>query len=285
LHSARYGLFSSDRIFEVSSLQWIKETFFVICWILTTQFAAGCNTNGFDCPNNYFGHVESSLPAPEGGYGPMKTNVEIIQETIEQIVNQKKIDLWDTFFSPDYIAHGAPFIGMGFSSDTSGNKHIIDYVFPGSPAEGKLQAGDEIVWVEDGAQRWETFEEISKGLQGRQYRVGLRRGDQTFACELTRDYMEGLGTPTAQAKAEMTAFITKDFPDLTAAIKLILAEGDQVVCLLEYRGTHAKYDRESVWREAWFTRLSEGQIVESWPIIDESAFFRHLGYRLIPPGG
>ena len=191
----------------------------------------------------------------------MKTNIEIIQETIEQIVNQKKIDLWNTFFSPDYIAHGAPFTGMGYSRDTSGDKHIIDCVFPGSPAEGKLQAGDELIWVED-----------------------QRRGDQTCEVELTRDLFEGFKTPTAQAKAEILEFITKEFPYLSTAIKLILAEGDQVVCLLAYCGTHAKYEREGVWREACFTHLADGQIVESWPIIDEPAFFKHLGYQLIPPG-
>jgi len=77
--------------------------------------------------------------------------------------------------------------------------------------------------------------------------------------------------------------MTKEFSDLKATIKLILADGDMVVCLLEYRGTHASFKREAVWREAWFARLSEGKIVEGWPVIDESAFFRHLGYKLIPP--
>lgn len=215
----------------------------------------------------------------------MKTNIEIIQETIEQIVNQKKIELWDQFFSPEYIAHSAPFIGMGFSRDTSGDRHILDFVFPGSPADGKLQTGDEIVWIEDGQQRWESYEEVSEALRGKQYRVGVRRGDQILEIELSRELFPGFETHTAQAKSEMRDFMSKQFPDLSATIQLILADGDQVVCLLQYRGTHAKYDREIVWREAWFTRLAEGQIVESWPIIDESAFFRHLGYQLIPPGG
>ena len=56
--------------------------------------------------------------------------------------------------------------------------------------------------------------------------------------------------------------MSKEFPDLKATIKLILADGDMVVCLLEYRGTHADLEREAVWREAWFVRLSEGKIVE-----------------------
>ena len=71
----------------------------------------------------------------------MKSNVEIIQDTIEQVVNQKKIDMWDEYFSQDYIARGAPFVGMGFSAESSGNKHTINFIAPGSPVEGKILGG------------------------------------------------------------------------------------------------------------------------------------------------
>jgi predicted SnoaL-like aldol condensation-catalyzing enzyme len=214
----------------------------------------------------------------------MKSNVEIIQDVIEQIVNQKKIDQWDQYFSPDYVARGAPYIGMGFSRDTSEKQHIINMVFPGSPADGVLQVGDELLWVEHQHQRWTTYEEINQGLQGRQYKLGIRRGNQTLEVELTKDYFKGFDTPTDQAKSEMQAFMTEDFPDLKATIQLTLADGELVVSLLEYRGTHAKYQREAVWREAWFVRMSQGMIVEGWPVIDESSFFRHLGFQLVPPG-
>ena len=214
----------------------------------------------------------------------MKSNIEILQEVLEQVVNQKKIDQWDQYFSPDYVSRGAPYIGMGFSRDTSENKHIINMVFPGSPAEGVLQVGDELLWVAHEGQRWETYEEIKQGIQGRQYKLGLRRGDQTLEVELSKDYFKGFDTHTDQAKSELREFMTKQFPDLKATIQLILADGDMVVCLMEYRGTHVEFKREAVWREAWFTLLSEGKIVEGWPIIDESSFFRHLGYQLIPPG-
>lgn len=72
-------------------------------------------------------------------------------------------------------------------------------------------------------------------------------------------------------------------PRERTAIKLVLADGDMVVCLLEYRGNHATFAREAVWREAWFVRLSEGKIVEGWPVVDESSFLRQLGYQLVPP--
>jgi hypothetical protein len=79
----------------------------------------------------------------------MKSNVEIIQDVIEQIVNQKEIDKWDQYFSEDYIARGAPFIGMGYSIDSPGNRNKINSISPGSPVDGKLQVEDELLWVEN----------------------------------------------------------------------------------------------------------------------------------------
>jgi predicted ester cyclase len=213
----------------------------------------------------------------------MQSNVDIIRDIFEHIVNQKKIDKWDQYFSQEYISRGAPFIGMGFSRDSSGNKHIINMILPGSPAEGKLQVGDELLWVEDDNQRWATYEEIEQGLQSSKFKVGVLRGDQTLKVELTRTLISGFDTHTDQAMAEMREFMSEQFPDLKATIKLIVAEEDMVVSLVEYRGTHATFKREAIWREAWFVRLSEGKVVEGWPIIDESSFLRHLGYQLIPP--
>ena len=217
----------------------------------------------------------------------MKSNVEIIQDVIEQVINQKKIDGWDQYFSQDYISRGAPYVGMGYSVDSSGNKHIIDFILPGSPSEGKLQVGDELLWAEDEHQRWATYEDIKQGIlqgyRGNKYKVGVRRGNQTLEYELTRGSVRGIDTHNDQAKSDLREFMTKEIPDLMATIKLILADGDMVVCLLEYRGTHADFEREAVWREAWFVRLSEGKIVEGWPVLDESSYCRQLGYRLIRP--
>ena len=213
----------------------------------------------------------------------MKSNIEIIQDTFEQIVNQKKIDLWEQYFSQDYIARGAPFIGMGFSRDSSENKHIINMILPGSPVDGKLQVGDELLWVEGEHQRWTTYEEIEQGIQGCKYKMGIRRDNQTLEYELTKGLIRGIDIHNDQAKSDLREFITKQIPDLMATIKLILADGDKVVCLLEYRGTHANFKREAVWREAWFTRLSEGKIVEGWTVLDETSYCRQLGYQIIPP--
>lgn len=216
----------------------------------------------------------------------MKSNAEIIHDVLEQVVNQKRIDAWDQYFSQDYIARGAPFVGMGFSRDTSGNKHIITAIIPGSPAEGKLQVGDELLWVEDERQRWATYEDISQGIQryrGSRLKVGVHRDQQTLEVDLTGGLIRGFDTDNDRAKSEMQEFMTRQIPDLRVDIKLTLADGDMVVCLMEYRGTHANFKREAIWRETWFVRLSEGKIVESWPLPDIDAYCRQLGYQLIPP--
>jgi ketosteroid isomerase-like protein len=216
----------------------------------------------------------------------MKSNAEIIRDVLEQVVNQKRIDAWDEYFSPDYVARGAPFFGMGFSRDTSGDKHIIDGILDGGPAAGKLQVGDQLLWVEDERQRWATYEGISEGLRchrGSRLKVGVRRGEQTLEVGLTRTLIRGFDTDNDQAKAEMQHFMTREIPDLSVEVKMTLEDGDKVVCLKEYRGTHANFKREAIWREIWIARLSEGKIVESWPLPDIDAHCRQLGYQLVPP--
>jgi len=226
------------------------------------------------------------MVAKGGGHALMKSNVKIIHEVLEQVVNQKRIEVWDEYFSPDYIARGAPFIGMGFGSNSSGGNHVIDAIIPGSSAEGKLQVGDELLWVADERQRWETFDDVPEGTrryQGGKLKVGVRRGRQTLHFELTSHMLRGFDIRNDQAKSEMQEFMTQAIPDLSVKVLMVLADGDIVACLMEYRGTHARFKREAIWREAWFVRLSEEKIVESWPLPDIDAYCRQLGYQVIPP--
>jgi ketosteroid isomerase-like protein len=216
----------------------------------------------------------------------MKPNVEIVHNVLEQIVNQKRIDAWDEYFSKDYVARGAPFVGLGFSRRGSEGRHIINAVTPGGSADGKLRVGDELLWAEDEEQRWDTYEGMAKGVQsyrGSTLKLGVRRGEQTLEVELTRRLTPGFDTDSDRAKSEMREFMTSEIPDLKVDLRLTLADGDMVVCLMEYRGTHARFRREAIWREAWFVRLSGGKIVESWPLPDIAAYCRQLGYRLSPP--
>jgi len=63
--------------------------------------------------------------------------------------------------------------------------------------------------------------------------------------------MRGFDTGNDQAKSEMQEFMTNEIPDLRVDIQLTIAEGDKVACLMEYRGTHATFKREAIWREIW----------------------------------
>ena len=217
----------------------------------------------------------------------MKSNVEIIQDFVEQVMNQKNFDAYDQYFSSDYIAHGNPYVGNGFSLDSSENKHIINMIFPGSPAEGNLQVGDELIFVESENQRWDTYEEIEQGSrqtsQSNKFKLGIRRDDQTIVYDLTKALIKGYNISKDQAKSGLQNVLTEEFPDLKATILQTLADDDRLVCFLEYHGTHAKFKREVVWREAWFMRLSEGKIVEDWGASDSETYYRQLGYQLIPP--
>ena len=173
------------------------------------------------------------------------------------------------YFSPDYIAHGAPSIGLGYGTDSSDNKHIIRYITPGSPADGVLQEGDERLWVEDESQRWETFDDVARGIRsyrGSIVKLGLRRGNEALEVALSSGVLQGYDTDNEQAKAEMQDFITRQVPDLTVEILHTLGDEDMVACFMQYRGTHAKFKREAIWREGWFVRLADGKIVESWTL-------------------
>ena len=75
-------------------------------------------------------------------------------------------------FGTDCVARGAPFVGLGFARDTSENRHVVDQVFPGGPADGRLQVGDELLWLEDDTRRWTGYEEIERGLRGRRVPPG-----------------------------------------------------------------------------------------------------------------
>jgi hypothetical protein len=62
-----------------------------------------------------------------------RTNKEIVLEYYAEVINGKKLDRLDDFFSEAYIAHSPTFIGSGLKlDDTSGDKLMIVGTMPGS---------------------------------------------------------------------------------------------------------------------------------------------------------
>src|SRR5512144_1989612 len=93
-----------------------------------------------------------------------QNNISIVQGYFDEVVNQKRLDLIPKYFSEKFVMHGSPYVGMGMMNDSSsGDKLIVQQIFPGSPAEGKFEVGDVILRAADSNRTWNTFEELRNG--------------------------------------------------------------------------------------------------------------------------
>ena len=74
------------------------------------------------------------------------------------------------------------------------------------------------------------------------------------------------------------------FPDIQVTIEDQVAEGDKVSTRRTWRGTHqgpyrglAPTGKRVTWTQISIVRLSEGRIVEDWPVADELSLLQQLG--------
>ncbi len=96
-----------------------------------------------------------------------KTNVQVVQEYIEEVLNHKHFDRVFEYRTEDCVLHAPPYVGLGLNfDDRSDDKVLLIDIAPNSPAAGNLQAGDEVVRVTDGAKTWETFKDLKSGFWG-----------------------------------------------------------------------------------------------------------------------
>ena len=202
-----------------------------------------------------------------------KSNEEIVQGFFDQVTNEKRMDLWDEYISKDYVSHAAPYIGMGLTTRTSGGKLIVSSIATGSPAEDKLQIGDEIIRVEDEFNLWDTFEQLKTavlgiGKTGTTIKVRVRREEGSFDYELTRGLIEGFDISYEVARENTRTFLMEDYPDVKVTDIKIIEEGDTVACYTETKGTNSDFNREVIWPDSAFYRLSNGKIIEQWYVSD-----------------
>ena len=217
-----------------------------------------------------------------------KTNKEIVQSYLDQVVNQKRIDLWDEYISKDFVSHAAPYIGMGLTANPSSGKLLITSIAANSPSDGKLQIGDEIIRVEDDYNVWDTFKQLKTavmglGQTGTTIKVRVRRGEHTFDYEITRGFIEGYDIPYELYQENLRTFLMDEYPDVKVTVKKIIGEGDMVACYSESQGTNSDFNRQSIWPESGFYRLSEGKIVEEWYVADYVGSLKQLGYDIKAP--
>lgn len=180
-----------------------------------------------------------------------KTGREVVQGFYDQVVNEKRLDLWGEYISKNYVSHAAPYIGMGLSTRTSGDKMIVTSITPGSPAEGKLQLDDVIIRVEDQFNKWVTFEQLKTavmglGKTGTTIKVRVRRDEGSFDHELTRGLIEGFDISCEVARENTRTFLLEGYPDVRVTVKKIIEEGDTAACYTVTKGTNSGFNREAI---------------------------------------
>jgi predicted ester cyclase len=217
-----------------------------------------------------------------------QTNSSILRGYFDEVNNQKHLDLIPKYFSEKFVGHGTPYVGMGLIIDeSSGEKVTIQLVNKGSPAEGKLMAGDEILRVDDGERTWKTFEELrqtvwGQGPLGTSITLRVRREKAEHEITLVRGLVQGFEFPYQLIESGTREYF-KEWPDLKARLVNAIEVGDLVAYQAEFQGHNARYGRSAVWAEFGFVRFQDGKIIDWWSAEDGVAQLKQLGYTILAP--
>lgn len=218
-----------------------------------------------------------------------QTNSAILQGYIDEVINQKRLDLIPKYFSEKFISHGMPYVGLGVMPDiSSGSKVIVQKINPNSPAADKLMEGDEILRVTDDGHTWATFEELrngslwGQGVIGTSLIVRVRRGNVEKDISIVRGLVKGFEFPYEFQESGMREYF-KDWPDLKTRLVNMIEAGDMVAFHAESQGHNARYGRSAVWSEFGFVRFKDGKITDWWNSEEEVSVLRQLGYAIRAP--
>jgi len=218
-----------------------------------------------------------------------KTNVQIVEEYLEEVLNHKHFDRVFDYCAEDCVFHSPPYVGFGLNfDDRSGDKVVLLDIAPSGPAAGNLQVGDELVRVTDGAKTWETFKDLKSGLWGQgvagtPITFTVNRAGRLMDIPLKRGRVDGFDLVLSTYIDVWRDGTLRDWPDLSVEIKLIFGEGDQVACYSIDSGMNQEWHRSAVWSELGIYRLKDGKIVEMWGVEDTSSQMRQLGYQIREP--
>ena len=216
------------------------------------------------------------------------TNSEILHGYYDEVINQKRLDLIPKYLSKNLIIHNVTYVGVGImTDDLNGVQVIVLNVIPGSPADGKLMVGDELLRVDDGARTWETYEELrlflwGPGPVGSSLTLWVLRGGIEYKITLFRDLIPGPEIPFHFIESSFPEFF-KEWPDIKNQVVQVLESGDMVAYRLENQGYNTRYGRRAVWTEFGFMRIQDGMITELWALEDLLFQFKQLGYIVHEP--
>ncbi len=218
-----------------------------------------------------------------------QTNSNILRGYFDEVNNQKRLDLIPKYISEKFTGHGSPYVGMGLmTDDTSGDKVIIKAVYPGSPAEGKLMVGDEIMCAQDGERTLNTYNELrqggmwGQGALGTPVTVWVRRQNAETEVTLMRGMVKGFEYHYEMVEMGTREFF-KEYPDLKTSLVNVIEAGDMVAYQAEYQGLNVRYGRSAVWDEFGFVRIQDGKITDWWNSDEVITQFRQLGYTIQAP--
>ena len=218
-----------------------------------------------------------------------KSNKQIFQEYIENVINPQRFELIHDYLSEQCVFHTPPYVGMGIMvDDTSGDKILIQEVTPNGPAAGHLQKGDEVLKVSDESGVRETYEQLKPSTWGQgtidaPITLTIRREEEVFDVTFTRDRIESFDVLLSDSLEIWKRYMQNTWPDQRSEITLLVEESDLLAYYMLVSGTNADYKQPAVWAESGVVRFQDGKITEWWSVEDELSQIRQLGYQIEEP--
>lgn len=127
----------------------------------------------------------------------------------------------------------------------------------------------------------------------REFFAALDVQDYTALTELMADDhvihgADGVDRIGRDAAFELIRSFYRSFPDYTHDVVVMIAEGDRVATIVDYRGTHqgefqgvAPTGRQVNYAGAFMMTVVDGSITESWFLDDDLNLLRQLGMELV----
>jgi hypothetical protein len=218
-----------------------------------------------------------------------QTNSDILRGYFDEVANQQRLELLPKYLSETFVGHGTPYVGLGVAIDSSdGETVVVRRVHPGSPADGNLVAGDEILRASDGERTWETYDELSEGgpwgqgVLDTSLTLWVRREGEEHEITLVRGMVPAFEFPYHLVESGIREG-RKYWPDLKTHLVSVIESGDLVAYHAENRGHNTRYGRSAVWGEFGLVRFQEGKITDWWSADDSFSRMKQLGYTIEEP--
>ncbi len=218
-----------------------------------------------------------------------QSNISILRNYLDEVINQKQTSLLPKYVSEKFTGHGSSFVGMGLMYDASSqDKIIVKAILAGSPADGKLMVGDEIVRAQDGSRVWDRFDTLRNGSLWGQGAVGtpitvrVRRDGSEEEVTLMRGMVSGFKYDYHDLEMGSRDMFN-EWPDLKTNVVNAIESGDLVAYQLENHGKNSRFQRSAVWSEFGFVRIQDGKITDWWSSDDPVSQYKQLGFTIWTP--